>query len=99
MGYPALGLRTEQERRNDLAYYQEVTDPTGATLRLAIDSSSPAFILTCASRTTGPAMSWSMFSIGWLELEEFELAAKYFNQSYQCVSSLLLLSLRIWPAL
>jgi hypothetical protein len=28
-------------------------------------------------------MSWGMFAIGWLEVGELELAAKYFNQSYQ----------------
>lgn len=30
----------------------------------------------------GPAMTWSMFSIGYLDLSEFELAAKYFNDSF-----------------
>ncbi|ELR20704.1 glycosyl hydrolase family 65 central catalytic domain containing protein [Acanthamoeba castellanii str. Neff] len=59
MGYPALDQLPEQVRRNDLEYYEEVTD------------------------INGPAMSWGMFAIGWLEVGEYQLAAKYFNQSYQ----------------
>lgn len=32
-------------------------------------------------------MSWGMFAIGWLELGEYALASKYFNQSYQYLTS------------
>lgn len=33
--------------------------------------------------TGGPAMTWGMFSIGYLDLMEFDQAAMYFNMSYQ----------------
>jgi len=59
MGYPAMAKMSEAVRRNDLTYYEEVTD------------------------INGPAMSWGMFAIGWLEVGEYALAARYFNQSYQ----------------
>lgn len=28
-------------------------------------------------------MTWGMFSLGYVDLEQFQTAAKYFNQSYQ----------------
>jgi trehalose/maltose hydrolase-like predicted phosphorylase len=31
----------------------------------------------------GPAMTWGMFSLGWLEIGHIEEAARYFNLSYQ----------------
>jgi len=31
----------------------------------------------------GPAMTWGMFSLGFLELQDFDKAAQFFNQSYQ----------------
>jgi trehalose/maltose hydrolase-like predicted phosphorylase len=71
MGYPALDQLSEQVRRNDLQYYEEVTD------------------------INGPAMSWGMFAIGWLEVGEYALAAKYFNQSYQYAFIHLHLHLRV----
>ena len=42
-----------------------------------------------ASRTAldGPAMTWGMFSIGYLDLGEFDLAASYFNQSFANVKT------------
>ncbi|XP_062859596.1 protein-glucosylgalactosylhydroxylysine glucosidase [Trichomycterus rosablanca] len=50
LGYP-LGLPMSSEvRRNDLEFYEAVTDPHG------------------------PAMTWSMFAVGWLELGKAEKA-------------------------
>ncbi|XP_030646782.1 protein-glucosylgalactosylhydroxylysine glucosidase [Chanos chanos] len=50
LGFP-LGLpMTSQVRRNDLEFYEAVTDPRG------------------------PAMTWGMFAVGWLELGEAKKA-------------------------
>ncbi|KAF5908280.1 Protein-glucosylgalactosylhydroxylysine glucosidase, partial [Clarias magur] len=58
-GFP-LGLPMSLEvRRNDLEYYEAVTDPLG------------------------PAMTWSMFTVGWLELGEAEKAQKLLQKCYK----------------
>ncbi len=35
------------------------------------------------TRTDGPAMTWSMFSIGFIELGDFDKADQLFGRSYQ----------------
>jgi len=59
LGYPLMLPMSPAVRKNDLEYYQTVTDPNG------------------------PAMTWGMFSLGYVELQQWNEAAKYFNQSYQ----------------
>lgn len=59
LGYP-LGLpMTREVRRNDLEFYEAVTDPSG------------------------PAMTWSMFAVGWLELGEAEKAQQELQKCYK----------------
>ncbi|KAK2834693.1 hypothetical protein Q7C36_015394 [Tachysurus vachellii] len=59
IGFP-LGLPMSPEvRRNDLEFYEAVTDPLG------------------------PAMTWSMFAVGWLELGETEKAQELLQKCYK----------------
>ncbi|XP_027019684.1 protein-glucosylgalactosylhydroxylysine glucosidase isoform X2 [Tachysurus fulvidraco] len=59
IGFP-LGLPMSPEvRRNDLEFYEAVTDPLG------------------------PAMTWSMFAVGWLELGEAEKAQELLQKCYK----------------
>ena len=34
-------------------------------------------------RATGPAMTWSMHAVGWLEVGQLDTAEGFFNRSYQ----------------
>uniref|UniRef100_A0A6Q2Y5Y2 Protein-glucosylgalactosylhydroxylysine glucosidase n=1 Tax=Esox lucius TaxID=8010 RepID=A0A6Q2Y5Y2_ESOLU len=59
LGYP-LGLAMPPKvRRNDLEFYEAVTDPSG------------------------PAMTWGMFAVGWLELGEVERAQNLLKKSFK----------------
>ncbi|XP_013981556.1 protein-glucosylgalactosylhydroxylysine glucosidase isoform X1 [Salmo salar] len=59
LGYP-LGLpMTPEVRRNDLEFYEAVTDPGG------------------------PAMTWGMFAVGWLELGEVEKARHLLQKCFK----------------
>ncbi|CAG0909662.1 unnamed protein product [Cyprideis torosa] len=40
-------------------------------------------ILFLPYRATGPAMTWSMHSIGWIEIGDVEQAEENFNRGYQ----------------
>ncbi|KAI1895646.1 hypothetical protein AGOR_G00108370 [Albula goreensis] len=58
LGYP-LGLSMPTEvRKNDLEFYEAVTDPRG------------------------PAMTWGMFAVGWLELGEAGKAQEMLNKCF-----------------
>jgi trehalose/maltose hydrolase-like predicted phosphorylase len=62
LGYPIQWkpvIDNPQIRKNDLIYYDPLTDPIN-----------------------GPAMSWGMYSIGWIEFNEMERAHDLFRRSY-----------------
>lgn len=59
LGFPLGFPMSAQMRKNDLEFYEEVTDHDG------------------------PAMTWSMFAVGWLEMNDSEKAKKMITRCYQ----------------
>ncbi|TSK13471.1 Protein-glucosylgalactosylhydroxylysine glucosidase [Bagarius yarrelli] len=59
LGFPLEMPMSPEVRRNDLEYYEPVTDPLG------------------------PAMTWSMFAVGWLELGEAKKAQQLLQKCYK----------------
>ncbi|KAI5100317.1 protein-glucosylgalactosylhydroxylysine glucosidase, partial [Silurus meridionalis] len=59
VGFPLGFPMSPEVRRNDLEFYEAVTDPLG------------------------PAMTWSMFAVGWLELGESEKAEGHLKKCFK----------------
>ncbi|XP_036962943.1 protein-glucosylgalactosylhydroxylysine glucosidase isoform X1 [Acanthopagrus latus] len=63
LSYPLDLPMSPEVRRNDLAAYEPVTDPSG------------------------PAMTWSMFAIGWMELGEAEKAQSLLQKCFKNIQA------------
>jgi trehalose/maltose hydrolase-like predicted phosphorylase len=59
LGYPLLWSMPDDVRRNDLTFYEAVTNPDG------------------------PAMTWGVFSTGWLDLGDYARADALFDKAYR----------------
>ena len=74
MAFPLQKPMTTSTMRNDLTIYSQMV---GQSLTKTIKTK------TKKVRDSGPAMTWSIHAILWLQLGEHDLAEKFFNHSYQ----------------
>ena len=98
LGFPLMYSMTSEMRRNDLVYYSARTDSNVSVCLLVSSLSAPLaldmfflpyalpFVTTPHPSPTlsnqGPAMTWSMYSIAWLELGDQEKANNLFRQGF-----------------